>query len=415
MAFVISPAIAGADSPLTLDEAVQIVRKANPGLEAQRARAAAAKETPSQVGSLPDPRLILNAMNLPSDSFDRAEENMTQLQVGFAQNIPFPGKLGLLEEAAEYIATSVHSDQRDYENMIVRQTRAAWWDLLFLDRAIDIVKNNQGLLRQFVRIAETKYKLGKGLQQDVLLAQLELSKLLDKEIVLVSSREQVEAKLNALLDRPASATLSLPRVVDKTLMPIKAPEKLVEEALATRPLLSSKEAQKNAAVTRLGHARKGYLPDFTLGAVYGVREDNPATGQPRNDLASVTFSMSIPLYAVSKQSRAVAQRTYERTVAEQEYAETVNQVASEIVSLSSSYRKARAQADLFKTGIIPQAAQTVESMRAGYQVNKVDFLNLVRVQITLYNYEIDYWKSLATANQALASLKAAVGQENIHE
>ncbi|WP_338070343.1 TolC family protein [Bathymodiolus platifrons methanotrophic gill symbiont] len=70
---------------------------------------------------------------------------------------------------------------------------------------------------------------------------------------------------------------------------------------------------------------------------------------------------------------------------------------------------------LFKNGIIPQARQTVASMLAGYQVNKVDFLNLVRSQITLYNYETQYWKALSEANQALAQLTAVVGKEEIYE
>ena len=50
-------------------------------------------------------------------------------------------------------------------------------------------------------------------------------------------------------------------------------------------------------------------------------------------------------------------------------------------------------------------------MLAGYQVSEVDFLNLVRSQITLFNYETQYWRSLSAANQALARLHAAVGEE----
>ena len=44
-----------------------------------------------------------------------------------------------------------------------------------------------------------------------------------------------------------------------------------------------------------------------------------------------------------------------------------------------------------------------------YQVNKVDFLNLVRAQITLYNYETQYWKVFSSGWQAWARLEAAVG------
>ena len=54
-------------------------------------------------------------------------------------------------------------------------------------------------------------------------------------------------------------------------------------------------------------------------------------------------------------------------------------------------------------------------MRAGYQVNQVDFLNLVRTQVTLYDYETQYWLAISLANQALAQLESLVGQESIYE
>ncbi|HHL45230.1 MAG TPA: transporter, partial [Gammaproteobacteria bacterium] len=91
------------------------------------------------------------------------------------------------------------------------------------------------------------------------------------------------------------------------------------------------------------------------------------------------------------------------------------QVAAEIGRALSDYRRSAEQAVLFKSGIIPQASQTVASMLAGYQVNKVDFLNLVRSQITLYNYETQYWKALSESRQALARLVSAVGEEDIYE
>ena len=54
-------------------------------------------------------------------------------------------------------------------------------------------------------------------------------------------------------------------------------------------------------------------------------------------------------------------------------------------------------------------------MLAAYQVNEVDFLNLVRSQMTLFNYELLYWKSVSEANQALSRLEAAVGKGSIYE
>ena len=81
----------------------------------------------------------------------------------------------------------------------------------------------------------------------------------------------------------------------------------------------------------------------------------------------------------------------------------------------TDFQRAKQQLSLFETGIVPQAEQTVKSMLAGYQVSEVDFLNLVRSQMTLFNYELQYWKALSEAKQAIAQLEAAVGEETIYE
>ncbi len=125
--------------------------------------------------------------------------------------------------------------------------------------------------------------------------------------------------------------------------------------------------------------------------------------------------MNVPIFAATKQRKAVNQRSSE--LMQQRYAlqDQWNKVRAEISTAYSDFHQAKNQVVLFKSGIIPQAQQTVASMLAGYQVNKVDFLNLVRSQITLYNYETQYWKALTEANQALAQLTAVVGKEEIYE
>ncbi len=54
-------------------------------------------------------------------------------------------------------------------------------------------------------------------------------------------------------------------------------------------------------------------------------------------------------------------------------------------------------------------------MLSGYQVNKVDFLNVLNAQITLYNAQISYWEVLSRAKQSHAKLAASVGSEKLYE
>nr|MBS0021463.1 hypothetical protein [Gammaproteobacteria bacterium] len=68
-------------SALTLQESVDIALRRNPKLAGARAKAEALETMPSQAGALPDPKLGINALNLPTDSFALDQEPMTQLEL----------------------------------------------------------------------------------------------------------------------------------------------------------------------------------------------------------------------------------------------------------------------------------------------------------------------------------------------
>ncbi len=398
---------------LSLSTAVEVALADNPSLATMRSRAQAMAAIPSQVGTLPDPKLSFNALNLPVDTFNVGQEGMTQMQVGVSQAFPFPGKLGLRENAADYEAQAAGSEVDETRLWLIRSARTAWWQLLYLDKALDIVVKNQMLLREFVKIAQTKYTVGKGLQQDVLLAQLELSRLLDQQVRLTGVRRNEEARLNALLNWPTTKSLTLKYKPDSRLPSVLKEADLHRQAETTRPLLTAQRNYISAARSRVDLAKKDYYPDFNVGAVYGFRSGfNNDIERP--DFASLLFSMSLPIYTGSKQDRALDQRNSELLQQNYKLQDTQQRVREEISRAMADYKRASEQTMLYKDGIIPQARQTVDSMLAGYQVNKVDFLNLVRSQITLYNYETQYWLSFSSAQQALAAIEAAAGTENIY-
>ncbi|HKI61163.1 MAG TPA: TolC family protein [Mariprofundaceae bacterium] len=412
----LSPAQASSEeSVLSLAQAELLAINNNPALKAAGKQAEAMAAIPSQVGSLPDPRLSLGTLNLPVDSFSTSQEPMTQMQLGISQAFPFPGKLGLKELAAEHMAAMALQNQQEFRLVLVRNTRIHWWNLAYLDSALSILRHNQELLRNLVRIAETKYKTGKGLQQDVLLAQLELSKLLDRELMLGAARESEAASLNALLGRAARSTIVLPRQAGHALSDIKFNvDALKESARTFRPMLVAMDYNVQAADARVALAEKDNYPDFNLGASYGFRQGvNPANGQSRPDMASIMFSMSVPLYSGSKQDKAVDQRTAEKAAAEFSWQDAANQVDAEIDAAASDLRISRDRVALFEQGILPQARQTTASMLAGYQVNKVDFLNLIGAQLSKFNMEIQYWQQVSRVHQAEARLTAAAGRESL--
>jgi outer membrane protein TolC len=162
-------------------------------------------------------------------------------------------------------------------------------------------------------------------------------------------------------------------------------------------------------------AEKAYYPDFMVGANYGYRDGENANGSSRADFVSLAVSINLPIFTTKKQDGALSQRRNEKTQQEFVIKNSVRQVEAAIARALADYKRFGEEVDLYEKGIIPQARQTVQSMQSGYQVNKVDFLNLLRSQSSLYNYETKYWQALSGAKQALARLAAAVGEENIYE
>ena len=401
---------------LALDDAIKIALLNNPGLMEIGLRAEAAAAVPSQAGSLPDPMLNLLAANLPVDSFDLNQENMTQMRIGISQAFPFPGKLRLKKEAAEFEAAATEHDYAQARLNLIRDIKIEWWRLFYLDRALEIVDRNLELMRGLVEIAGQKYEVGQGLQSDVVLAQLELSKLLEFEIRVINARRASEARLIALIALPPGQVIRLPGTTGETLGDVANERELLFLAEDTSPLLFAQKSRVGAAGKRKDLAKRDFYPDFTLSANYGFRSGiNPANNQQRADFATFGLSVKIPLYASSKQSKALEQRRAQEQEKTLGLAQTRLLIQKEISTRLAFYEQNREQASLFETGIIPQAQIVVAAMRAGYLVDQVDFLNLVSAQITLYNYETRYWQAFSEAKQAFAAIEATVGKELSNE
>ncbi|MEC4678619.1 MAG: TolC family protein, partial [Nitrospirota bacterium] len=236
---------------LQLQNAISEALNSNPGLAKIGTEAKALAQKPSQAEALPDPHLSLNARNLPTDSFNLEQEPMTQIQIGIMQSFPFPGKLTLKKETAQFQAQAAEKSVSEMRLSLIRQVKTRWWAIFKNDMALEIIGRNKTLLTQFVEIAQTKYKVGKGLQQDVLLAQLELSKLLDLEITLHAKRRKAEAALNGLLNRPTEQGIQVPKTVSETLPPVPNEKRLLQDYKKDRPLLAAFKDRISAARSRL--------------------------------------------------------------------------------------------------------------------------------------------------------------------
>lgn len=393
---------------LSLDQAVTTALSQNPEYAAMRAAAQAAGSMPSQEGALPEPRLTLLADNIPVDTLSLREDPMTQLQIGLSQEFPFFGKRGLMREAAQASAQAMVFNADETRWSLVKEVKIEWWELFYLEHALETTRHNLDLMRQLVVTAENKYKVSKGRQQDVLLTQVELSGMLDMELEQKAMRSQSVAKVNALLNREATVEIQLPTTLPEHFPHLKKLPEIVALAHKNRPLLNAARAQMTAAQQRLALARKNYYPDFEIGAMYGSRVG-------RMDMVTLELSMNLPFYTGSRQDAALNQRRHEFAQAQHLIAQSHNRIQKDIAMTLAAYERAQNKIALLKRGIIPQYKQVVAAMLAGYQANNADFTDVVNAQKALYNYESQYWRMYATAQQELANLEAYTGGGAVYE
>ncbi len=391
---------------LKLEEFIAIALEQNPKLREAENRINVFKEITPQAGSLDDPMLQFGLMNLPLDTLAFDQVDMTQKQITLSQKLPFPGKLGLREGIAE---KSVAVSEQSYENLrldIIRQVKHSFYELCFILSALDITRENKVLLEQFVSITESKYAVGKGLQQDVLKAQVEMSKIMDELIQLNRKRETEQARLNNLMNKLPQTPLSVPHGV--RLSPFsKTIEDLQRLAEKSSPFLKELKILKERFELAGELAEKEFFPDFNVGVRYGAREDGPRFERP--DFVSVYVGVNIPIWYKSKQSRKVAEEHHRVHQVQDAWQDRRNQIFLRIKELMDEQKRTTQTLELIDHGILPQARQSLDAALAGYSVDKVDFLTLLDNQVTLFRWQIKYHEELVRHEKILAELEQVVG------
>ena len=286
--------------------------------------------------------------------------------------------------------------------------KTAYYDLSHIYRTTEVTQRNKKILEDFAKIAETRYAVGEGIQQDVLKAHVEVSKMVDELIMLGQRKRALEAKLNALLNRPPETPVGEPEEVIFRKFPFTI-EELQKMALEMNPTLKGMKKMIEAKEKAYALAKREYYPDFNFKFAYGQRDNGP--DMKRRDMLTGMMEMNIPIFYKSKQDRKVAETKAEILATEAQYRAMKNEILFMITDMASMIQRGERQIELYKTGIIPQASLQINSAMSAYRVNKADFMTLLDSQMTLYKYELEYHQALTEYEKNVANLGAAIGKQ----
>jgi outer membrane protein, heavy metal efflux system len=322
---------------------------------------------------------------------------------GLSQNLPFPGKLALKADVASRMADMTEQSVRAKERELVTRLKQAYYDLFLAQKAVQIHHEQVELLRQFVAIANAKFRGGMGSQADVLKAQVELSLLSQHLPVLGQRRKTAEAMLNTLLDRDPALSLGLAQ--EPAQLPLEeSVDNLHRLALNDRPELKAAELDVQRSEQSRALAQRQYYPDFNVAF---QRFQN----YQANDGFGAYVAMSIPFafWTKPKYDAGVQEAEAAVAVAQAQQHTLENMTRFQINDLLAKLRATDQVATLYRTTILPQAEQSLESARVGYRAGKGGFLDLIDTQRAWRGFQLEYFKALVDRQHRLAELEQVVG------
>ena len=392
---------------LNVDQLVEEALQNNPEILAAKQRWEVYKERIPQASALEDPMFGFGIINLPT-SLSFHQEDMTMKEFSISQKLPFPGKRPLMKAMALKEAEAVSTEIQSKVHQIIKDVKTTYYDLSHVYRTTEVTQRNKRILEDFAKIAETRYSVGEGIQQDVFKAHVEVSKMVDDLVMLDQRKRALEAKLKALLNRPPETQVGEPEEVVFRKFPYTL-EELQKMALEMNPTLKGMKKMIEAKEKAYALAKREYYPDFNFRFAYGQRDK--LMGMKQDDMLTGMMEMNIPIFFKWRQEPKVAEKKAEILAAEAQYQAMKNEILFMIADMSSMTQRVERQIDLYKTGIIPQASLQINSAMSAYRVNKADFMTLLDSQMTLYKYELEYHQALTEYEKSVAGLGATIGKQ----
>ena len=395
-----------AEEELALRDIIELAFERNPEIRAARASWRAMVEMYPQATSLPDPNLKLNWFPEPIETRNGSNDFAIQLM----QMIPNPRRLDLMGDItltrAEMARVSYEKTVRD----VLTDIMTSYFELGYLQNAIDIAATNEQLFEQLVELGSLEYSnasigLSELYSAESRLAQAEYEEMLLMEL-LYSERSNMRNLLGVDPDYPIPAVIQpYPQIADLNL------EQLRESALDHRHELEMAGISVEIADLGVSLARAMDDPNFSLGLMYNFIGTSPMDDAMRtngDDAWGVMFGISIPIWGQRNNARIdQAQWELERALAKLEDQE--NQAYADVDRLYWRLQNQRRLVELYRNTLLPEAISAAELSQTWYEDGQIPFSNLVETRLVVQNFQLAFARAEADYLKSLVELQKLTG------
>ncbi len=343
-------------------------------------------------GALPNPVFTSGLFNVPFDGLSLTDIPTTQWRFGLKQAVPRGKTRQLKADKAREQAESLLWQAKAVFLQRVRQAQRLWLDLFFLAEKRRIVQANHDLLQALTQVAENKLAEGRGNQQDVIQARVEMLRLQDELIQIKDQMHSKETQYHALAghgdpqwpDLPLQATL---------------PEVGVED-IRQHPQIRRLDRLLAVADTGISLAHEQRKPMWVVGGEYRKRFGTNPDGSDREDLFAITASIDLPFARAKARDAEVEAALSARDAWQSEREKTWLQLQAEASSATSSLKLAREAGALYQTRLLDEARLNVQAAEDAYAAGTGDFSaviiaqrNLLKTQLQAVGHQVAQWRA----------------------
>ena len=386
--------------PLTLTTAEDLALAAEPGQQALQAKAAALKERAVVAGELPDPMLRVGLNNFPIESGGFKTEGMTHAAIGLRQAFPAGKTRAISARQFGLLAAEMNGNADARGRNVLTAVRNSWLNLYYQEQAHDLVSESRPFFDDLATITRSLYAVGRKSQQDVLRAELGLSRLDDRLIDIERQRSAAQAALGEWIGQDAARPLATKLPGWNQVPPLGA----LQGTLLDHPALRAADAQIEARSAGVDLAEQRSRPGWALDLGYSYREGSLPSGEPRSDFISLGVTVGLPFFRKKSVDSTLSAALQERSAARSSRERTLRSLQSQLAAEYAHWQDLTRRLSLYDNRILGQAKANAEASMLAYQSDKGDFAEVMRAYVDDLNTHIDYIRLQVERAQSYAVL-----------
>lgn len=409
---------------VTLKTLIETAQAQDPWIAGSHYRQAREAAFSDGAVGLPAPTVTLGLSNLPTNNFNLNQEPMTQFQLGVQQTLPRGHTVALTRQKFDQKGlVQVHARAARKAD-IARQVSYLYLEIFRYQQTAALIENDLTLFDQLIENALSQYTTGAlgFYQQEVIQAQTQRSRLIDRLNFARQQQDQGYAELSTWLDNglgndrlhfegELAQWFALPAAVLIQNPAMKA--QALADAFTAHPLVRGLDQGVNAADTETVLAAERSKPQWGINARYGRRQDS-ALGAPRADFLSLGVSFDLPMINKRQQDSQITAAIADREGVKTDRALMLRQIKAGYDLAALNYRHLLVRQQHFKTQLLLQVSEEAAASLAAYTTESGSFSDVLQANMSgleiktdALNVDVDLHQSIVDLTYYLAATNSS--------